>query len=576
MEQREIARRLEQVRERVRKELASAQPISIADALPPEKALELGALEYEYKLPDTPNLNTTAHLESANDLAAIAEPVQLTSRVPVLGPLLTLVRRLTRPFVQPLLDPYIERQERFNVEIVRHLNELGQMLEARLENISAQLEHWLANPGHVEARLDQALETYDEALRQRHVVLFDAFEEELLSIKNRILDGQEESSRRLSDFEVRFVERSQAVDRRFDEKDEAMSEATGSVDVTIRGLERSQETLGEQLHAADVRQDGLERRQDDLERIQQEFEEAMRSRTGDSFYAEMMETRSHLARTLAQLEKTHDLPTAADGAGGEVSASVPGIDDHLWKVLREWMNDADYRAFQDQFRGDEKEIARRLKAHVAKFDGMKGPVVDLGCGRGEFLELLEESGHTAIGVELNIAEVETCTKRGLTAIHADLFDWLDDQEPESLGGIFMAQVIEHLPPPDWSRFVQLAVSRLGFGGRLIIETINPESLYALARAYVVDPTHIRPVHPRLLAFFAERAGFETTEIRYQAEVPANERALPIDTSDYADRPEMLALLEEVNLRFQRLDRLCCAPQEYTLVATRRNEPLSES
>ena len=152
--------------------------------------------------------------------------------------------------------------------------------------------------------------------------------------------------------------------------------------------------------------------------------------------------------------------------------------------------------------------------------GRRGPVADLGCGRGEFLDLLAEAGVAAIGVEINAADVEECTKRGHQATVADLFEWLEEQQDDALGGIFMAQVIEHLPPAAWQRLRRArGVEAKADGGRLVVETINPESLYAMARAYVVDPTHVRPVHPELLAFLSRRAGLHPVDVHFQSPVP---------------------------------------------------------
>jgi O-antigen chain-terminating methyltransferase len=514
MDQNEVAQRLGELRERIRAELETEAPPRLADGAgsPGAPSLE------DYELPPAPGepaLHTTEHLEAANELAVITGPIEISSRVPVVGPLLTFLRRLARPLVQPILDPYLARQEKFNAEIIRHLNAHGVMVEARFAAVYSALCERVAQPREIESRLDTALAEYDETLRQRHVILFDALEEELWAVRGRIAEAWQEVSRAMHDFDVRFVQRAQAIDARFDEKDTVIAE------LGVR-LDRIRDLPGK---------------------------------------AEMLETRSALARALDAV------PTGDSGADGD-EGHAP-FDMPLWKELRAWMSDQDYRAHQDAFRGDEKEIRERMLAHVERFDGAPGLVADLGCGRGEFLELLADAGIEAIGVEINEADVEACRAAGFQADHADLFDWLEAREDESLGGIFLAQVIEHLPPPDWSRLFRLAVAKLKPGGRILVETINPESMFAILRAYVLDPTHVRPVHAGLLEFFASRAGFSTVDVHYQAAVPDDIRPMQLDGGLAGDDDRLAAMVKAMNQRLARLDELCCQPQEYALVATRR-------
>jgi O-antigen chain-terminating methyltransferase len=525
MDQNEIAERLKDLRERIRAELEAETPQCRSAGLADSGPAELSSFEPLPK-PDEPQVYTTEHLQAANDLAVITAPIEVRSRVPVVGPVLTLLRRLARPFVQPFLDPYLARQEQFNAEIVRHLNENGVNTEARLAAIYGALYERLADSRQLESRLDTALAEYDETLRLRHVVLFDALEEELWAARAHITESGQEIAGSLQEFEARFVHRAQAVDARFDAKDEATAELAGEIDAARAELAVS----------------------------------ATRAEV-----VEMLETRAVLAETLAAARQA---TLTADADGGAESTGTP-FDAPLWSRLAEWMGDQDYRAHQSTFRGAEEEIAARLATHVDRFADAPGPVADLGCGRGEFLALLSEAGIDAIGVEINDADVQECLAQGYEAVHADLFDWLDARETESLGGIFLAQVIEHLPPPQWQDLVRLAASRLAPGGRLLVETINPESLFAMSRAYVIDPTHVRPVHPKLLSFLARRAGFEEVDVHYQAEVSDNDRLLPIDESLAGDEPQLASVVGQLNKRLQRIDKICCRPQEYVLLATRR-------
>jgi O-antigen chain-terminating methyltransferase len=162
-------------------------------------------------------------------------------------------------------------------------------------------------------------------------------------------------------------------------------------------------------------------------------------------------------------------------------------------------------------------IKDRQRPYLRYFAG-KQPVWDLGCGRGEFLELLRESGIVAQGVESSPDAFHLCKEKGLKVIETDLFAFLEAAEDESAGGIFAAQVIEHFPVELQLRFVNLCYSKLKRGSALVLETINPECLFALVRNFYLDPTHMRPVHPELLRFVFESTGLSNVEVKFSAPV----------------------------------------------------------
>ncbi|HKC21354.1 MAG TPA: class I SAM-dependent methyltransferase [Gaiellaceae bacterium] len=209
----------------------------------------------------------------------------------------------------------------------------------------------------------------------------------------------------------------------------------------------------------------------------------------------------------------------------------------------------DYFAFESRMRGSVDTIRERQRRYV---DDLRGaaPVLDIGCGRGELLQLLREAGLEARGIDADADMVAYARGEGLDVEQADLVEYLERQDDGSLGGIFMGQVVEHLPPAVLVRALELAAAKLRGGGLLVAETINPLSPLAL-RHYFADLTHAQPLVPETLELLARQSGFAETEIRYLNE-PAERLAEP-------DDPVIAA-----NVR--RLNELLFAPLDYALVA----------
>ncbi len=171
----------------------------------------------------------------------------------------------------------------------------------------------------------------------------------------------------------------------------------------------------------------------------------------------------------------------------------------------------DYARFAERFRGSEEYVQAGQRFYLPFFASRRD-VLDIGCGRGEFLELMREAGVPARGIDLSQESVDLCRRKGLQAETADLFAYLTDLPESSLDGIFSSQVVEHLPPERLPEMVRLAASRLGRGGVLAIETPNPECLAIFASHFYLDPTHTRPIPHALLSFYMEEFGMGLIEV----------------------------------------------------------------
>jgi len=171
----------------------------------------------------------------------------------------------------------------------------------------------------------------------------------------------------------------------------------------------------------------------------------------------------------------------------------------------------DWLKFADRFRGTEASVRERQKLYATRFRGHER-VLDLGCGRGEMLEIFRDGGIAARGIDLNDDSIALCRSKGLDAEKADLFAYLESLPAGSLGGAICCQVVEHLPPARVLAMIRLLRDKLRPGALLAIETPNPECLAIFATHFYLDPTHRHPIPPALLSFYFEESGFGGIEI----------------------------------------------------------------
>lgn len=200
--------------------------------------------------------------------------------------------------------------------------------------------------------------------------------------------------------------------------------------------------------------------------------------------------------------------------------TAPGTVGQL-RAVKEQLSPMQYADFEQRFRGSREQIEKRLQKYLPLFSGRK-EILDIGCGRGEFLELLAANGQHGLGIDLSDSMLEIASAKGLECFKEDALVFLKSRPDASLDGIFSAQVIEHFQPEYLRRVISESFRVLRPGSLLLLETINPLSLFALSRIYFLDPTHQQPLHPEYMRYLLESSGFSAVEIIYTAE-PENEK-----------------------------------------------------
>ncbi|MDQ2911486.1 MAG: methyltransferase domain-containing protein [Actinomycetota bacterium] len=171
-----------------------------------------------------------------------------------------------------------------------------------------------------------------------------------------------------------------------------------------------------------------------------------------------------------------------------------------------------YAAFEDVFRGPEERVRELLEPYVELLRGHE-PVLDLGCGRGELLELLSQAKIEARGVDSDEGMVERSRAKGLAVEQEDAVAYLERQPEGSLGAIIAVHVIEHLAFEELQRLLELTRRALRPGGLFVAETVNPHSVQAF-KTFWVDPTHRAPIFPEVASTLALIHGFSDAEIVY--------------------------------------------------------------
>ncbi|MBZ5557734.1 MAG: methyltransferase domain-containing protein [Acidobacteriia bacterium] len=236
-------------------------------------------------------------------------------------------------------------------------------------------------------------------------------------------------------------------------------------------------------------------------------------------------------------------------------------------------DDAIYLAFEDQFRGSVESIQAKQSEYIPLFAGARN-VVDIGCGRGEFLAALKAAGVPARGVDVNHAMVEAARARGLDAVHGDALAFLSSLPDESVGGLLSAQVVEHLEPSYLARLLAVARQKLTPGAVIALETINPACWLAFFSSYIRDLTHVRPIHPETLQFLVRANGFERVTIRYSAPAPDHVRMRTVEVPPGVQAsidPSARALVElmhAVNTNATILNGLLFSHFDYAVIGFR--------
>jgi 2-polyprenyl-3-methyl-5-hydroxy-6-metoxy-1,4-benzoquinol methylase len=223
-----------------------------------------------------------------------------------------------------------------------------------------------------------------------------------------------------------------------------------------------------------------------------------------------------------------------------------------------------YLLLENRYRGSEAEIERRTRIYPELFKDARGPVLDIGSGRGELLRLFKAAGIESYGVDLDTVMVNVANSNGCKTMYGDGIAHLRSLEDGSLGGVVAVQVVEHLTREQLKELCELVKRKVKPGGRIAFETINPQSLLALSSNYFRDPTHVWPMHPDTLGYMATLAGLKILEVKMLSPVSPNHllKEIPVDSSH---TPAVGDAINRINENISQLNRLLYGFQDYCIV-----------
>ena len=339
--------------------------------------------------------------------------------------------------------------------------------------------------------------------------------------------------------------------------------------VGIEAHHTSERTIAWVEQTVRTARDQLASQTDELRRHQEALG-AWERRSGDAIAA-LAASHEELRASLGVLQQAaHSLkremgtlstsvataPSSATGSSGPAtsaavaSGQLESVDSHT------------YVGFEDRFRGSTDDITERVSEYLPFFQNTSD-VLDIGCGRGEFLALLREQGVRAKGIDINGSMVDVCRQQGIDATEADALSYLRAQPDNSLGGLFAAQVVEHLEPRYLTGLLDVAFDKLRPGAPIVLETINPACWFAFFESYIRDITHVRPIHPDTLTYLLIASGFQHVDIRYRAPYPEHDKLQRI-----APQASLGDSVDTLNANVDRLNGLLFTWLDYAAIGRR--------
>jgi O-antigen chain-terminating methyltransferase len=418
-----------------------------------------------------------------------------------IGSMIVFAKKAIRKIIKFLIEPIIEEQNEFNRTITASVNALYNNDVVTQEFIKSGYQYIEQTKGRI-GQISQAIEKLTSDIGE----LTTEIGELTTEIGNISLIAND------LDNVKKMVEEIYGLRELPDE----FSEIKSNLNTIEQSIIKNQDSI----HAFDFKIDNVER----------SFVKALNNRTSGEDATAGTDLKLHWAEN--------------------VQSNVP-VDQRIY-------HDIDYFDFENHFRGTRADIKKSQEIYLEYFLG-ESDVVDLGCGRGEFLELLQENRVKAAGIDICDEFIQYCQIKGLNVIKNDAVSYMKNLSDNTIGGVFAAQFVEHINTSDLIEICEETYKKLKPGGYFVIETPNPRCLSIYTNAFYVDPSHNKPVHPQTLEYLLKKAGFQDVRICF-TEQSKVAYSLPLLDAENINN------LEQFNNGLNVVSDILFGSQDYAIIA----------
>jgi len=424
-----------------------------------------------------------------------------------------------------------QREVNFNLaSALRECLQLNRQLLSEVESLRSQSQRDLENLMAV----SQSLSGYSQAVEKNLVNNTQNLQEKLHNLDQKWQERQQQNQDELQG-EIQELEREMQsqIEQLAQKGDRIANQIQEELQSQIEQLDQKrdrianqiQEELQSQIEQLDQKRDrianqiqeGLQSQihhlDRELDQKTEQLQEYLESQIKDS-NEKNFQNSHYLKIDLLQQKRLINkfLEATAGSEGGSSSEPAQIFAGELDHSL-----DAFYFAFEEHFRGSREEINRRLEVYLPRLrEAQIAPgdslILDLGCGRGEWLELLRDNGYRARGIDLNRVVIEQCQSRGLEVLEGDVIAYLQSMPDDSVAVITGFHIIEHLPFEILVKLLNEAFRVLRHRGLVIFETPNPANVLVGSCNFYFDPTHRNPLPSLMTQFLVQYCGFAEVEI----------------------------------------------------------------